>query len=90
MGIQGCAESQNNWTVGFSQLASSRVPPMMRVMPGKPSASIVSIEPHRGQKRRVSFLPLSPALVKLLVVPCKENASFGTATTSTKADPLCF
>jgi hypothetical protein len=88
--IQGWARSQNSLIVGFIQVVSSRVPAMISVMPGKPSASIKIIDPQRGQNLRSSLRPLSPVLVKVWTAPFRENASFGTARTSTNAEPLCF
>src|SRR5215469_14993471 len=76
--------------VGLSQLVSSRVPPIIRAMPGKPSASITTIDPQRGQNLRFNLRPLSPAFVNDWSLPCTEKFSFGTATTSTNAEPVCF
>src|ERR1700730_11400716 len=64
MASQGWAESQNKAIVGVSEVVSSSVPPMIRAIPGNPSASTKTGDPQRGQNLRSSFRPLSPLLVK--------------------------
>jgi hypothetical protein len=86
-GAQDCAESQKRFRVGLMDEASSSVPEGMITMFGATPASHTTADPHSGQKRRVTGLPLPPSLVNVLLSPSTLKVSFGMNARVAKAAP---
>src|SRR6516164_1359808 len=56
---QGWRDSSHTAMVGAGKFGSAKLPMATATYPGKPSLSQLTVEPHVGQKWKVSALPLS-------------------------------
>lgn len=63
---------------------------MMKVSSGVIATSDIIGDPQSGQKFRITGWPLSPVSLKVLMLPCRDNAVLGIPTTSEKVVPICF
>lgn len=54
------------------------------------STSVTTGEPHSGQNRRRTGLPLSPVSPKVLIGPVSESEAAGMPTLSENDAPACF
>src|SRR5262245_23439852 len=72
---QGWRHSSQTDTVGGGKLGSAKVPMAMAMSPGNPSPVQQTVDPHTGQKRKVSALPLSDERVHSVAIPAMATWS---------------
>lgn len=73
---------------GLYQDGSSRLEPYTRYSPGRTSAVDTALEPHLGQKPRLTSRPLSPRFVKNWYSPVIVKLSLGTAKADANVLPV--
>src|SRR5262249_9276814 len=72
---QGWRDSSHTAMVGAGKFGSAKLPIATATYSGNPSLSHEPVEPHVGQKGKVSALPLSAVRIHAVDLPAKVTCS---------------
>jgi len=78
------------FAVGLMSDGASKVPTRTTVKPGRPVESEKSCVPHWGQKRRVTWFPLSATFVCWPTAPETSMDEVGKMTFTVPLEAMCW